>query len=163
MGQHADARELTALYIQSGVPIYPQCLGYSYNTLIWRMGIEALEMENSRDESATRAQTSEAQGPDPANDGSTTERRPIDLFSAESNERGHSPNLSYLEEKCMFWFNQYSGGTGRRISLMSRANFAPPAAPILAAGGDSRRVARFPGFRPDVSPSRSSTVWWTST
>jgi hypothetical protein len=121
------------------------------------MGIEALEMENLTDESAARAQTSEAQGPDPANDGST-ERRPIDLFSAERNERGHSPNLSYLEEKCMFWFNHCSGGTGRRISLMSRANFAPPAAPILAAGGDSRRVARFPGFRPDVSPSRSSTV-----
>jgi Tub family len=121
------------------------------------MGIEAREMEKTRDENAARAQTNEAQGPDPAND-ERTERRPIDLFSAERNERGDSPNLSYLEEKCMFWFNHDSGGSGRRISLTTRANFAPPAAPILAAGGDSRRGARFPGFRPDVSPSRSSTV-----
>ena len=44
-GQPSDARELCALYIQSGVPIYPQVLGHSYDTLIWRMDQE-LELES---------------------------------------------------------------------------------------------------------------------
>ena len=33
-GQHADARELAALYISSGVPIYPNCCGHSFRALI---------------------------------------------------------------------------------------------------------------------------------
>lgn len=44
-GQHADAKELCALYVNSGVPIYPHSLGHSYHTLIWRLSVEAKHLE----------------------------------------------------------------------------------------------------------------------
>lgn len=46
-GEHSDARELAALYVSSGVPVYPKCRGFSYQTLTWRMSIEAQDMRNS--------------------------------------------------------------------------------------------------------------------
>ena len=42
---HADARELAALYVKSGIPIYPPCDGHAYHTLTWRMSVEGHEME----------------------------------------------------------------------------------------------------------------------
>jgi Tub family len=45
--QHADAKELVALYIRSGVPIYPSSLGHSYHSLVWRMQVESKEMMKS--------------------------------------------------------------------------------------------------------------------
>ena len=45
-GEHADARELAALYVNSGVPIYPPCHGHAYHTLTWRMSIEGREMDS---------------------------------------------------------------------------------------------------------------------
>jgi len=46
-GEHMDARELIALYVKSGVPIYPPCVGHTYDTLKWRMSVEATEMESN--------------------------------------------------------------------------------------------------------------------
>lgn len=127
-GQHADARELTALYIKSGVPIYPLSLGHSYHTLTWRMGVEAREMENqaesadrdgneddaaalnnvetSADTDATTtiesgdARESEAQ-PQPKLDRFYAER-----YEARSRDGYYLPAMSYLEEKSLFWRNR---------------------------------------------------------
>ena len=46
-GEHSDARELAALYVSSGVPVYPLCRGFSYQTLTWRMLAEAQGMRTS--------------------------------------------------------------------------------------------------------------------
>jgi len=43
-GQHADAKELAALYIQSGVPIYPARRRDVYHTILQRMKAETTEM-----------------------------------------------------------------------------------------------------------------------
>lgn len=66
LGQWADARELAALYIQSGVPIYPKSLGHSYHTVLWRMEVEAKQMEgeqffHERSEVAEQAEAPEPQ------------------------------------------------------------------------------------------------------
>jgi len=162
IGQHADARELAGLYIQSGVPIYPHSLGHSYHTLVWRMGTEAQDMERAVNRPPARTTqgssvTNNERGTDPATE-ETPDHRPIDLFSEQRHEGGDSRAMSYLEEKCMFWYNHDVGPSRCHISLNTRANFAPPAAPILAASGVGHRGSRFPGFRPDPSPTRSSTV-----
>ena len=129
------------------------------------MGIESREMERSRNQTTpplsplenTTVDLNPVRDIDPANQ-HATEHRPIDLFSAERSEEGNSTRISYLEQKCMFWHNHTTGSSGRHISLNTRANFAPPAAPILATGGGNRRGVRFPGFRPDLSPTRSNTL-----
>lgn len=52
-GEHSDAQELAALYVSSGVPIYPKCRGFSYQTLIWRMSVEAQDMRTSDESGST--------------------------------------------------------------------------------------------------------------
>ena len=52
-GEHSDARELAALYVSSGVPVYPKCRGFSHQTLIWRMSVEAQVMRNSDESEST--------------------------------------------------------------------------------------------------------------
>jgi hypothetical protein len=59
MQEHADARALAALYISSGVPIYPRVLGYSYRTILWRMHVEATAYCEQRTQ-PTSAQESDA-------------------------------------------------------------------------------------------------------
>mmetsp|Transcript_3501 Transcript_3501/g.9961 ORF Transcript_3501/g.9961 Transcript_3501/m.9961 type:complete len:1024 (-) Transcript_3501:509-3580(-) len=53
-GEHSDARELAALYISSGVPVYPLCRSYSYRTLTWRMSVEAKELISANESSGPR-------------------------------------------------------------------------------------------------------------
>lgn len=147
LGQLADARELTALYTKKGVPIYPHSLGHSYHTLVWRMGIEAREMAGS---------TESAQGGiDDAQRDERSNNRPIDRFYSERyDERLNDgpSDLTYLEQKCVFWYQQKSesgeGGRGRRS-----INALVPPPPILQAHGhapgDGLDVpARLPDFRP---------------
>ena len=46
VGQCEDAKELAALYVSAGVPIYTRCLGHAYQTVRWRMKVEAKENPN---------------------------------------------------------------------------------------------------------------------
>lgn len=143
LGQHADARELSALYISAGVPVYPLSLGHSYHTLVLRMEVEAREMENQQENPA---------------DEEEDERRPLDAFYAEryeSNEETEThPNLSYLEEKCWYCYNKEADGKfGRRIALTTRANLVPP----VLGGGWQATQRRLPDFRP-VATSPVDTI-----
>jgi hypothetical protein len=135
LGQQADAKELTALYIQNGVPIYPHSLGHSYHTLVWKMAIEAREMQTALDQQeggevrATRSSRS----------------RVDRFFSERPALRAHeeyNQQMTYLEEKCLFVVNQEdslgssSGRSGERrrsLSAGARAVMAPDQ-PILQAG-----------------------------
>jgi len=116
-GEHADARELAALYIKNGVPIYPAPMGHAYHTIVWRMGLEVKEMtgadgeegENGEGISANNNATfvSAAQGP-PTNDGKQklTQLDPFYISHFNQNDMAwlnSNPSLSYVEEKSLFW------------------------------------------------------------
>lgn len=130
-GEHADAKELAALYIKSGVPIYPSCLGHSYHTIIWRMKVEASKMDSTSPDDDPAVDTSTntiaqetSQRDDGRNDDSvssntsnnssssnshtsTLGNRQVDRFYLERNDarntEGHYfPSLTYLEEKALF-------------------------------------------------------------
>jgi hypothetical protein len=94
LGHHSDAKELVALYIQSGVPIYPRSLGHSYHTLLWRMGVETREVLHQ-----PRAETK------------------IDLFYKDRADfrtaEEYTPELSFVEEKCLFWATTNSSQAAR--------------------------------------------------
>mmetsp|Transcript_25248 Transcript_25248/g.30517 ORF Transcript_25248/g.30517 Transcript_25248/m.30517 type:complete len:884 (+) Transcript_25248:485-3136(+) len=127
LGEHADARELAALYIKNGVPIYAPCLGHSFHTLMWRMSREAREMESSP--TSTETTTTETTTPAPqdatretpsdapisvAEPQASTPTPPVaskpqlDRFYSEryeARDRGgyFLSSLTYLQEKCLFW------------------------------------------------------------
>jgi hypothetical protein len=118
LGQHADARELSALYIKAGVPIYPYSLGHSYHTLNWRMGVESKEMQRTVSEAEGAEDGNNVVGVVPENDSSRnangdsaliSAQRPVDRFYTERYEararEGYSESLSYLEEKSLYWLN----------------------------------------------------------
>lgn len=117
MDQHADAKELCALYIRAGVPIYPYSLGHSYHTLVWRLGVEAKELQeqrrqptndkhSSQNESATTAQNENESTEE--NDHATA----VDPFFHERDDarashdyqssRSAQKSSSYLEEKAQY-------------------------------------------------------------
>uniref|UniRef100_A0A7S1ZHA6 Tubby C-terminal domain-containing protein n=1 Tax=Ditylum brightwellii TaxID=49249 RepID=A0A7S1ZHA6_9STRA len=144
-GQHADARELSALYIKSGVPIYPISLGHSYHTLLWRMGVEAKEMEAETVPTGDDETNSD-------NESSSRNKPKVDKFYSDRYEaRNHDgyyiPNLTYLEEKSLFWKyrneataeddNFTNMHPGRRHSLANGMALRPPplAIPGVNAGG----------------------------
>jgi len=53
IGEKADAKELAALYLKAGVPIYPPCSGHACNTILWRMKVEKkATTSNSADDTA---------------------------------------------------------------------------------------------------------------
>jgi hypothetical protein len=93
LGQHTDARELSALYIQAGVPVYPRSLGHSYHTLVWRMGVDVSTMQQAE------------QGTEPSLGQALPPR--VDPFYTERSEfrtrEGYNPHITYLEEKSVFW------------------------------------------------------------
>ncbi len=109
MNQHCDAKELCALYISSGVPIYPYSLGHSYHTMVWRMGIEAKEMrgmpDNGNPQSASGQDANAVSEPDAL----ASPRMPVDRFFFERYEararEGLNYAISYLEEKSMYMLN----------------------------------------------------------
>jgi len=92
-GEHADAKELAALYISCGVPIYPAPMGHSYHTINWRMKIETDVMVSSTEEESGAA-----------ND----VRNKIDSFYLRRNDHAVM-TLTYLEEKGMFWKSKLTG------------------------------------------------------
>ena len=136
-GEHADAQELSALYISSGVPVYPLCRGYSYRTLTWRMSVEAQELssadESSRPSKGTSGNERSRGGSFgvggagmPSGDASERENSfgiiseyreigfpVLDKFYSgrdEGREVGgyYHSDLTYLEEKCLFWQHQHA-------------------------------------------------------
>jgi len=122
LDQYADAHELSALYIKAGVPIYPYSLGHSYHTLAWRMNAEARELQKrlpNREEGNTQNENTSP---------------PIDQFFVDRNDKSlqdesNIANVTYLEEKCLHYFNKAAKNDSRyrtRISLSSRANFSTP-------------------------------------
>ena len=63
------------------MPIYPQSLGHSYHTLIWRLGVEAKEMQ-----------------PTPASTDSDADEAPNASRNAgETNSNEHDENNSQLD------------------------------------------------------------------
>lgn len=99
-GEHADARELAALYIKNGVLIYPSPLGHAYHTLAWKMGVEITAMQT---DDAERGK-SEEEGI-----GSEVEKQ-VDMFYTsryqnEDNESAifTSSMMTYVEDKCTYW------------------------------------------------------------
>mmetsp|Transcript_52316 Transcript_52316/g.78156 ORF Transcript_52316/g.78156 Transcript_52316/m.78156 type:complete len:1129 (-) Transcript_52316:61-3447(-) len=186
LGQHSDARELSALYIQHGVPVYPSALGHSYHTLVWRMGVESKDMsaKKATEKAALEDGDDDDDSNNPAdgddNDDESLDDQPIDGFYAERHDRANQDmmmpatsatlNMSYLEQKCLYWIENDDEATGRakRASLTGRINLAPPA-PLLANGGQPPPGTRLrlPDFRPASagipdgiarSPSRASSV-----
>lgn len=136
MNQHSDAKELSALYISSGVPIYPRSLGHSYHTMVWRMGIEAQEMQ-SRITRETTSSEEAAAGDTSENEVPVSE--PVDRFFSERYEtrarEGLNYSISYLEEKSLFRLNaerhskgtnNFSGSLRRQLSMASRRLNAQP-------------------------------------
>lgn len=103
VGQWEDARELTALYIQSGVPIYSRCLGHSYHTIHWRMKVEASEIRAEIDAEAAISQICPQV--------ETVKIEKVDCFFGTAKAEFRvteeiGPTVTYLEEKCQFWIDQ---------------------------------------------------------
>mmetsp|Transcript_21264 Transcript_21264/g.59155 ORF Transcript_21264/g.59155 Transcript_21264/m.59155 type:complete len:1247 (-) Transcript_21264:2159-5899(-) len=116
-GQHADAKELCALYVSEGVPIYPHSLGHSYHTLIWRLSIEAKHLEEQQTQKQQTNNTDNSVGTsDRQTAESSTESSPAvdsfyngrdDLRMREELILGSGKgDLTYLEEKAMYNMNQ---------------------------------------------------------
>jgi Tub family len=166
----ADAKELVALYISAGVPIYPYSMGHSYHTLCWRMGIEAKKMQADAD-AATETDSTNAGGRSIDESANA-----VDRYYNERNTRARDvTNLmcSYVEDKAMFFnpspANPTSPAHGRWGSLGSfpTANREPLVLPPVlpnavggaAAGGQPQIPpdARLHDFRPlnNASPTSS--------
>lgn len=103
IGEHADAKELAALYIQAGVPLYPQCLGHSYHTILWRMQIESRKMRSTR---SSKGNDEDESSPQEA----VLDAPFLDPFYVESADfRMHHDYVAqgtYLEDKCNYWIGK---------------------------------------------------------
>jgi hypothetical protein len=142
-GEHADAKELAALYIHSGVPIYPCAFGHSYHTIYWRMEVEADHLQDHEEQQ-------QQQGEEPNTHNTTeednvllqeTRNGQVDRFYLARHEARnvggyYLPTLTYLEEKGLFWRCKNEGKAvqltpeQRRSSLL-RLNIRPPPPHII--------------------------------
>ena len=155
LGQHADAKELCALYIEAGVPIYPHSLGHSYHTLVWRMGVEAREIERLASEIESARNSSDRLTESNERDDGSYGRQKIDRFYTERYEarahEGYCDSLTYLEEKSLYWLNVESaclGPAGLRPNFrrnLSASRFLPRPQTVVNAGGEGR--VQFPAIR----------------
>jgi len=145
-GQHADAKELCALYVSKGVPVYPHSLGHSYHTLVWRLSIEAKylqehqegQQENTKNGSASIKtifgestplhvpNITDRSLPDP----SAEILVPVDSFYNERDgfrmreeliDRLGEGDLTYLEEKSLYNLN--AKGNQSEVETFTRANW----------------------------------------
>jgi len=139
LGQHADGKELAALYTRSGVPVYPRSLGHTYHTIAWRMMLEINEIEEKERQRAEQrdvnddsidgsAQSSAgAAGANPNNsgasatdpsDGGTELTSTVDSFFRERSEfrsrENYGTNLTYVTEKCLYWIDKKGDDAGIR-------------------------------------------------
>jgi Tub family len=116
--QWEDAHELAALYIQAGVPIYPYCLGHAYQTIHWRMNVEASEiLQHNRSETSDHQETPASRTAVDAVVNGTNSVTPLssapsfvgDPFYGTARIR-HRTGLdhTYLEEKCHFYLQHGS-------------------------------------------------------
>jgi hypothetical protein len=162
MDQHADARELAALYISAGVPIYPYSLGHSYHTLNWRMGIETKDMQEKAEAAAAAnppEQTDEDDDDAPAPIPSPVDRFYSDRSTGFRARDGNTPAGTYLEEKCAYWLGPTNGASsplsGRWSSMVS-LHQPPREHPAVPPGADplaqppalGAAAPRMPAFRP---------------
>lgn len=141
VGQAADARELAALYVANGVPIYPRCLGHSYQTVCWRMKVEANEQHQHQQNNNNSTNT---------DDTAAEQQQQMDPFYERlqfraSQEMGRAH--TYVEEKSIFYANKHSlletrsTSTSRAGSMSStttsatvnRGRFSPG---VVAAAAD---------------------------
>ncbi|KAI2511511.1 hypothetical protein MHU86_2947 [Fragilaria crotonensis] len=163
-GQQSDARELAALYIQTGVPIYPLSLGHSYHTLVWKMGVEAREMDQNQPQNEGNVSSQGEQN----GQQSQVDQFFMERYANRTQDGDTASDTTYLEEKCLFCYNKAAETDNRlvaaRVSMISRSRFAPPA-PIFGPGmqGAWDGRTRFPDFRPadtslEVGPSRQETT-----
>jgi Tub family len=115
--QWEDAHELAALYIRAGVPIYPYCLGHAYQTIHWRMNVEASEtLQQNRSETndhlETPANRSVADALGGTNGISLPPSAPSSLgdpfFGAARIRHRLGRECTYLEEKCQFYLQHSS-------------------------------------------------------
>ena len=90
LGHLEDARELAALYISEGVPVYPHSLGHSYHTILWRMQADLKQQLDS----------------------SNVDVDPFFQYRNEvrNNNGGFSSELTYLETKTLFWMQKEEEG-----------------------------------------------------
>ena len=86
LGELEDAKELAALYLRAGVPIYPYSLGLSYGTLLWRMHEQAREIDPDEQK-------------DTFYSGSTSSFTRSDFRATED----YTAEMTYAEEKTAFW------------------------------------------------------------
>lgn len=106
LGHLADAKELAALYIQAGVPIYPRSLGHSYHTISWRMGVEVKEIE-------------EKELAESVVDGHPgTESSSVEAFYKDRTEfrrrGGYGHRVTYLSEKGLYHVDKKATATSAR-------------------------------------------------
>jgi hypothetical protein len=141
-GQLADAKELAALYMLAGVPVYPRSLGHSYHTMVWRMGVEIKENEQNEISTEDRSGHGEL---------SATADPFFNERAEFRNREGYGNRVTYLSEKCLYWFDRIPankfpqrGGYG---------GFSPNRSPSPAS--DRRRSSDAPS-RPSRFPNLSS-------
>ena len=149
-GEHADARELAALYIKNGVPIYPSPLGHAYHTLSWKMGVEikALqpsddEMDGNDDGGGESEDTAEEEKKD-----DTTDQFYLSRYNNqdEASDIFASSMLTYVEEKCVYWKKEK--GIKSDDTMRTPEVLPPPLAPpMVGAAVDDGAL-----------PPRSSTI-----
>lgn len=151
MNQHADARELSALYIQSGVPIYPYSLGHSYHTLSWRMDAEAKALQKQVSSPEPEGSNDETENSTPA----PIDKFFFDRYASRQQDRVDIPYATYLEEKCLHHFLKAAETDKRystKISMSTRANFDP------TTSSQRRLITNSREARVDSASSPSSAV-----
>jgi Tub family len=165
VGEHADARALVALYISSGVPIYPHVMGHSFRTLLWRMQVEAdaLRQDQTPPPSSTDGDTSgdQSDGVDenppttPSQAASTVTLDPFwDEFAADSRSFEYS-GRSYLEIKTCFQFGlEEEQGNDTLTPAVGSTNRVDP----QAASRPSPRAPSSSNTRMSNAPSIPSVV-----
>lgn len=128
VGQWEDARELAALYVSAGVPIYSRCLGHSFHTLNWRMKIEATEFRTVATAVAASQNEQQSESDDmvTGNKASLSSKNGDEFFgTARSESRATDQldkDLTYLEEKCLFWSRRMLSSSSRSSSRSSSGN-----------------------------------------
>ena len=151
LGQHADAKELAALYIRSGVPIYPRSLGHSYHTLLWKMNVETTGTGRGASGEPQNSADSATIGADAARDGEEADNSMIDSFYRERSDfrgregyghdatYGYGCDITYLAEKYLFFLDKAlpasstAGGGVRRIHNLSHRRAASRVSELRAS------------------------------
>ena len=145
------------LYISNGVPIYPHCLGHSYQTMTWRMNVEARSIEQENSEIVANLSESK--------NFLVSLNPPLDEFylrryEARTNDEDYNPNLSFLEEKCLFYKRKAANKDGYdvRESSLERQQSLTASALVRQDNESASGQNGASLHRPyDLNPSHSSS------